>query len=42
MARVACEALYRWADAALAGEGRALDAGGVLVRVEWTDTEAGR
>jgi len=40
--RVTRPAFWRWADAALAGEGRALDAGGVLVRVEWTDTEAGR
>lgn len=40
--RVTRATAWRWMDAALAGEGRTLDAGGVLVRLEWTDTEAGR
>jgi hypothetical protein len=44
--RVTREALGRWADATIAGDrgAGALDAGGVVVRVEWAveGTEAGR
>ena len=39
--RVTRSSAWRWMDAALAGEGAALDAGGVLVRLEWADEGSG-